>query len=154
MCNLWIFQGHDTSSVSLGFTLMLLANNQSIQQQIVDEINEIMPDPSEELTIKMLNDMKYLERCLKESMRLFPPVAFISRTLKEDLVTSVNFKIPKGTIVAIHIFDVHRDPKTYPNPEKYDPDRFLPENVQARHPYAYIPFSAGPRSCIGNFLPF
>lgn len=62
-----------------------------------------------------------------------------------------NYVVPAGTEMGCHIFDLHRDPNFWPEPEKYDPDRFLPENIQGRHPYSYIPFSAGSRNCIGSF---
>lgn len=66
------------------------------------------------------------------------------------LISGGEYIIPQGAIVHIHIYDIHRNAKIYPNPEKFDPSRFLPENSKHRHPYAYIPFSAGPRNCIGN----
>lgn len=62
-----------------------------------------------------------------------------------------NYLIPKGALAHIHIYDLHRDPYIWPEPLKYDPDRFLTENVQNRHPFAFIPFSAGPRNCIGKY---
>lgn len=79
-------------------------------------------------------------------------VIFIDFLLKTDGAV-----FPKDSFVHIHIFDLHRDPQCFPNPEKFDPDRFLPEVVVKRHPFAYVPFSAGPRNCIGkknnpNFL--
>lgn len=65
-----------------------------------------------------------------------------------------NFLAPKGSHILLHILDAHKDPNFWSDPEKFDPDRFLPDNVKDRHPFSYIPFSAGPRNCIGDFLLF
>ena len=81
---------------------------------------------------------------------MYPSVYFISRILGEDLRLTNGYLLPKSTNVFIHIYDVHRNPDVYPDPERFDPDRFLSENCQNRHPYAYLPFSAGPRNCIGQ----
>ena len=91
-----------------------------------------------------------MERCIKESLRLYPSVNIISRHLGEDVRITSGYLLPKGTHVVIYIYGVHRNPDIYPDPQKFDPDRFLPENCQNRHPFAYIPFSAGPRNCIGQ----
>lgn len=88
-------------------------------------------------------------RCIKESLRLYPPVPAISRCTSEDIKTKFGV-IPEGAAMIIHIYDLHRNPKFWPNPDVFDPSRHLPENCIGRHPFAYIPFSAGPRNCIGK----
>ncbi|KAJ8736221.1 hypothetical protein PYW08_006877 [Mythimna loreyi] len=145
----FMFEGHDTTASGLAFCFMLLAHHKDVQEKIFEEITEIFGDSKRSVTIEDLPKMKYLERCIKESLRLYPPVHFISRNLKEDTTLS-NYEIPAGTFCHIYIYDLHRRPDLYKNPDKFDPDRFLPENSVGRHPYAYIPFSAGPRNCIGQ----
>jgi len=63
-----------------------------------------------------------------------------------------SYLVPAGTFLHLNIYKVHRDPNFWPNPDVFDPDRFLPEKTQNRHPYSYIPFSAGPRNCIGKLI--
>lgn len=91
-----------------------------------------------------------MERCIKESLRLYPSVPLISRTLGDQLKTFSGFVIPKETTVVIHIYDIHRNSNVFPDPDKFDPNRFLPENIKNRHTYAFLGFSAGPRNCIGQ----
>lgn len=93
--------------------------------------------------------MRYLENCIKESLRIYPSVPVISRSATEDIMLA-GHRVPKDTTILVHIYDLHHDEKLFPDPEKFDPDRFLLENSAGRHPYAYIPFSAGPRNCIGR----
>lgn len=68
-----------------------------------------------------------------------------------DYHVAVGYTIPEGTNTAVLAHMIHRNPDIYPDPEKFDPERFSPENVRGRHPFAYLPFSAGPRNCIGEF---
>ncbi|KAJ8968358.1 hypothetical protein NQ317_000089, partial [Molorchus minor] len=129
--------GHDTTSMAICFTIMLLASHRDVQELILQEINQILGESNDQPTFNELQELKYLERCIKECLRIYPSVPFLSRVLEEDVVTSVGYTLPKGAIINIHIYDIHRDPKVYPDPEKFDPDRFLPENCQNRHPFAY-----------------
>ncbi|XP_055594967.1 cytochrome P450 4C1-like [Uranotaenia lowii] len=145
----FMFEGHDTTTAGMSWALFLLGLHPDVQDLVHQEIDSIFDGSDRPATMKDLGEMKLLERCLKEALRLYPSVAFFGRTLSED-VTLGGYHIPQGTLLGIHAYHVHRDERFYPDPEKFDPDRFLPENTENRHPYAYIPFSAGPRNCIGQ----
>ncbi|KAJ8736226.1 hypothetical protein PYW08_006882 [Mythimna loreyi] len=145
----FMFEGHDTTASGLTFCFMLLANHKEIQDKIYEELKDIFGDSDRPIKMEDLAKMKYLECCIKESLRLYPPVHFISRNLNEDTVLS-NYTVPAGTFCHILILHLHYREDLFKNPQQFDPDRFLPENSVGRHPYAYVPFSAGPRNCIGQ----
>ncbi|CAL7940665.1 unnamed protein product [Xylocopa violacea] len=145
----FMFRGHDTTMISISFTVMLLAEHPEIQSRARAEVKSVIEKNEGKLNSSALQCLPYLERCIKESLRLYPSVYFISREMEEDIKLN-DYLIPKKTMVNIHIYDIHRDPQYWPNPNVFDPDRFLPENCQGRNPYSYIPFSAGPRNCIGQ----
>uniref|UniRef100_A0A182MYY1 Cytochrome P450 n=1 Tax=Anopheles dirus TaxID=7168 RepID=A0A182MYY1_9DIPT len=145
----FMFEGHDTTTAGMSWALFLLALHPEVQERVHQEIDSIFAGSDRPATMQDLNELKLLERCLKETLRLYPSVAFFGRTLSED-VTLGGYHIPTGTIIGIHTYNVHRDERFFPDAETFDPDRFLPEQCEHRHPYAYIPFSAGPRNCIGQ----
>ncbi|KAI2473977.1 hypothetical protein C4B38_000071 [Diabrotica virgifera virgifera] len=147
--NTFMFEGHDTTATGISWILRQLATHSEYQDQIYEEIITVLGDAQKQPDLNDLNELKVMERFIKETLRLFPPVPYIARTLDEDIELN-GYLIPKEASIDIWIYDIHRNPKHWPEPEKFDPDRFLPENCVNRHPFAYVPFSAGPRNCIGQ----
>ncbi|XP_023309983.1 cytochrome P450 4C1-like [Anoplophora glabripennis] len=146
----FMFEGHDTTSMAICFALMVLANEEKIQEEILKEVEEVLGHSGKLPTYNDLVELKFMERCIKECLRLYPSVPLIARVAGEDIKTHTGYIIPKGCGINIYIYDLHRSSEYWENPEKFDPDRFLPENVARRHPFAYLPFSAGFRNCIGQ----
>lgn len=114
-------------------------------------MNAVLGDDIEKpATMQDLNNLHYLELVVKETLRLYPSAPFIGRKFSEE-VSFGDITIPENTSVTISPFFLGRDPKLYPNPLHFDPMRFDAEkNNEKNNPYAYIPFSAGPRNCIGQ----
>ncbi|KAM4887977.1 uncharacterized protein RHO17_009844 [Thomomys bottae] len=147
----FMFGGHDTTASGLSWALYNLAKHPEHQERCRQEVRELLRDRDPpELEWDDLARLPFLTMCLKESLRLHPPVTVISRRCTQDVPLPDGRVIPKGNICVISIFGVHHNPSVWPDPEVYDPYRFDPEIVKDRSPLAFIPFSAGPRNCIGQ----
>ncbi|GFR24845.1 cytochrome P450 4c3 [Trichonephila clavata] len=150
----FMFEGHDTTATAMNFSLYCIGLYPEVQRKIHEELDSIFGEDTERpVTLDDVRDMKYLECVIKESLRLYPSAPLIGRILNEDFNHN-GMVIPKGTTLNFFIVSIHRNPEIFPNPEVFDPDRFSPENVAKRHPFAYLPFSAGPRNCIGQKFAF
>ena len=122
-----------------------MATHPEHQQTLQDEIDNIN---GKDVLEKMRN-MEFLDLCLKETLRLYPPVAFVGRTLEEDTIID-GHTIYKNTELFVNIMMLHRNNSYWKEATKFDPYRFTQENMNERHPFCYVPFSAGPRNCIGQ----
>ncbi|CAG2167186.1 unnamed protein product, partial [Oppiella nova] len=111
---------------------------------------EAVVDPTGEIGYDDLTRLPFLDAVLSESLRKYPPIVMLSRQAVNDYtIPDSGIVIPKGQHIEIPVYAVHHNPEYYPNPEKFDPDRFMPENRDKIKPYTYLPFGAGPRNCIG-----
>lgn len=144
----FMLAGQDSVGGGVAFCLFLLAQHPEYQQQCMDELNEIFEDDDRAPTMQDIRQMRYLEQCVKEALRLYPIVPMIARRTGEDIRIGKNI-VPAASNILIFPYATHRLPNIYPEPHKFDPERFSPEQTKKRHPYAFIPFSAGPRNCIG-----
>lgn len=144
-----LFEGHDTTTTAIMYTLYCIANHPEVQQRLIEELEEVYGDDFlRNTTHEDLQKMSYMDKVVKETLRVFPSVPFIGRELPEDVEIAGQL-YPKGCTLLIFIYGIHRDPKFYPDPEKFDPERFAESNN--RTPYTYVPFSAGSRNCIGTY---
>ncbi|XP_014284933.1 cytochrome P450 4C1 [Halyomorpha halys] len=142
----FMFEGHDTTTMALTFAVWLLGIHQNVQEELYREVSGILV--GQEPTMEDYQKMTYLERVLKETIRLYPSVPIVARMATQDVVLpSSGYTIPKGAHLDIIILALQRREDLFKDPEKFDPDRYFEPQ---KHPYAYIPFSAGPRNCIGQ----
>eukprot|EP01104_Vermistella_antarctica_P007255 TRINITY_DN1800_c0_g1_i6.p1 TRINITY_DN1800_c0_g1~~TRINITY_DN1800_c0_g1_i6.p1 ORF type:complete len:243 (-),score=55.27 TRINITY_DN1800_c0_g1_i6:25-753(-) len=146
----FMFEGHDTTASGISWTLYHLAAHPDVQEKAYEEIDRVLGDKTCP-AYEDLSSLPYMTCVLKESMRLFPPVPAIGRTLDQDLEMD-GYVIPKGCQVEIMPYVSHRNPLVWDDPEVFDPYRFDATNpaIATRDPFAAIPFSAGPRNCVGQ----
>nr|CAH7767122.1 unnamed protein product [Callosobruchus chinensis] len=137
----------DTTANSSIYILLVLGLYPDVQQKVFEEVVEVMGSEKSVIPEHLLR-MEYTERVIKEALRVLPVIALISRYASEDVEIG-DYVAPAGTSISIPILYIHRCARYWKDPLKFDPDRFLPENVAKRHPLSYIPFSSGIRNCIG-----
>uniref|UniRef100_A0AAQ6ANH0 unspecific monooxygenase n=1 Tax=Amphiprion ocellaris TaxID=80972 RepID=A0AAQ6ANH0_AMPOC len=144
---IFIFAGYETSSSTLSFVAYNLATNPHIQKTLQKEIDETFPEKVRP-NYDGLMQMEYLDMVVNESMRLYPIATRLERVSKTSVEVN-GVTVPKGTTIMIPVYTLHRDPSLWPEPEAFKPERFSKENKDNIDPYAFLPFGAGPRNCIG-----
>jgi len=139
--------GHETTANALSWTWYLLARHPDAEAKLHAELARVLGGRAPSSTD--LVELQYTRKVFEEAMRLYPPAHTISRmAVREDWIGGV--RIPPGAEVSISIYVTHRNPTLWPEPDRFDPERFSPEAVATRHRFAYLPFGGGPRVCIGN----
>lgn len=167
----FMFEGHDTTTSAISYTLYLLARHPEVQERAFKEIREVIgDDKTKAISMRDLGELKYLECIIKESLRLYPPVPMIGRHLEEDVMLGKSIislfpnlyssefylsftdgkLIPAKSNIILITYHAQRDPEFFPDPERFNPERFSFENSSKIDVFAYAPFSAGPRNCIGQ----
>ncbi|GFW36027.1 cytochrome P450 4V2 [Trichonephila clavipes] len=146
----FILAGFETVAMSMTWALYLIGLRPDIQERIHEELDKVFgEDIDRDATEEDLNQLNYLHCVLMESNRIYPTVPIFGREALKDTVIC-GYTIPKGASCAVPSYFLHRDENVFPDPEKFDPDRFSPQNSTKIPEGAYVPFSAGPRNCIGQ----
>ncbi|XP_058496285.1 cytochrome P450 3A30-like isoform X1 [Solea solea] len=142
-----IFAGYETTSSALTFLAYNLARNPHVMKKLQEEIDSTFPNKAP-VEYQALMQMEYLDSVINESLRLYPIVVSVERVAKATVEIN-GLEIPKGMVISVPAWILHRDPDSWPEPEEFKPERFSKENKQNIDPYTYLPFGAGPRNCIG-----
>jgi cytochrome P450 len=142
----FVTAGHETTALALTWTLYLLARHPEIEARVVAEITAVTDGGP--LLPGHVEALAYTRQTIQEAMRLYPPAPVVVRAALQPVEIGGE-RIDAGTPVTVPIYAIHRHARLWDDPDRFDPDRFAPEAVRARDRYAYLPFGAGPRICIG-----
>ncbi|KAF1397777.1 Cytochrome P450 3A29, partial [Spheniscus humboldti] len=144
---IFVIAGYETTSSTLSYISYNLATHPDVQQRLQDEIDANLPNKATP-TYNAIKQMEYLDMVVNESLRLYPPGSRLERICKKTVELN-GVTIPKGMVVMIPAYVLHRDPEYWPEPEEFRPERFSKESKESIDPYTFLPFGAGPRNCIG-----
>ena len=148
-----LFAGQHTSSITSTWTLMFLLFHPRCLQEVLKEQEAVMPSSNAPLDFDALAKMEYLQNCIKEALRLHPPLIMLMRMAKQDIETTCDgkkFIIPKGDIVVTSPAVSGRIPSVFANPDSFEPERFGPDRNEQKTPFAYLGFGAGMHACMGQ----
>lgn len=156
-CFLFFLAGFETSSTLMCVAVHEMATNRDVQNRLIQEIDDVRRELNgNDLSYEILQKMQYLDMVVSETLRKWPPAVVTDRTCTKpyQLVNESNgqkIQLNPGDDLWIPIIGLHRDPKYFPDPDRFDPERFSVENRDQIQPFTYIPFGVGPRNCIGKF---
>ncbi|MGD9618921.1 MAG: cytochrome P450 [Mycolicibacterium sp.] len=149
ICNdllIFMLAGHDTTATALTYALWVLGRHPDAQERVAAEAARL---GDRELTPDDVPRLQYTVQVLNEALRLCPPAAGVGRVAVRDIAVG-GYRVPAGSLLAIGIYALHRDPAIWPDPSRFDPDRFSPANCARRDRWHFLPFAGGARSCIGE----
>lgn len=142
--------GFETSATTMTFALLELSQNNDVQDKVREEINRVLQKHDNKITYEAIMEMEYLEKVVSETLRKHPPVSLLPRVCNKDYkIENSDLVIKSGLRITIPVISIHMDPEYYPNPDKFDPERFSEENKAKRPAFTFMPFGEGPRTCIG-----
>ena len=144
-----LLAGHETTASTLGWSFYLLGQHPEVMQRVHEEAVRVLGDRPP--VYADLHELRYTSTVVEEVMRLYPPVWILPRLAQQEDEIG-GYHVPAGSDVLISPYAMHRNPQFWDHPERFDPDRFDPANSTGRPRYAYLPFGAGPRFCVGNHL--
>ncbi|XP_011172813.1 cytochrome P450 9e2-like [Solenopsis invicta] len=153
---IFFFAGFDTTSTGMCFAIHELAVNQDVQNRLREEVQHYLAEGNGEISYDLLSKMSYMDMVISEALRKYPPAVIVDRicTKRYELPSSQpgykNVILEPNSVLMFPIYALHRDPQYFPNPDKFDPERFSEDNKDNIVPYSYLPFGHGPRKCIGN----
>ncbi|KAF5285132.1 hypothetical protein FQA39_LY16821 [Lamprigera yunnana] len=147
---IFFFGGFETTSSTMTFCLYELARHPHLQDKVRKEIESVLSKYNGEITYEAIWELKYFDQAIDETLRIHPPVPTLPRVcVKNYKIPDTNVVIDKGTNVSIPILGLHYDAEIYPNPDEFDPDRFSEEKKKERSSFVFLPFGAGPKTCLG-----
>ncbi|ELT98568.1 hypothetical protein CAPTEDRAFT_130691 [Capitella teleta] len=146
----FMFEGHDTTASSISWALYSLASNPDCMQKCQEEVDRVLQGRDDDNILwNDLSELKYLNLCIKESLRMHTTVPFIQRITTKDCYVD-GFLIPKHTSISLPLYTILHHPDVWKKPMEFIPERFSSENTDKMGSHAFVPFSAGPRNCIGQ----
>ncbi|XP_052738859.1 cytochrome P450 6B5-like [Bicyclus anynana] len=151
-CVLFFAAGFETTATTIGFVFYELSKEQNAQTKVIEEVADYFRRHNGKIEYECINEMPYLQACIDETLRLYPILGVLTREVAETYTLPTGLRVEKGDRIHIPIYHIHHNPKYFPEPEEFRPERFYGEEKKNIKQFTYMPFGEGPRICIGKFL--